>query len=224
MRNLSNIINMQNLSGTLFRCILGLLLGTVTTQLSAEQTVEVEVLDRAGKPVPNVLVMLDSHESPIPDEPFVMDQVGMQFEPYVLVVPKGASVTFPNSDPVAHHVYSFTKPNNFVLPLYKGDAPQPVHFNHEGVVVLGCNIHDHMVGYIVVTDKKVSAWTDKNGKVSIGPVDADIPQNIRIWSPRIKASKEKTIALVTDEPSIQFSLKKRLRTAKRPQPPVSIYE
>lgn len=191
---------------------------------SNQERVEVEVLDRNGDPVPDVLVMLDTNDHSIPEEPFVMDQRGMQFEPYVLVIPRGASVTFPNSDPVAHHVYSFTKPNNFVLPLYKGEAPEPTLFEHEGVVVLGCNIHDHMVGYIVVTHQKVFAWTDENGRASIGPVKPEIAQNIRIWSPRIKLNKEKTISLVGEDRSVQFKLSKRLRSASRPQAPESIYE
>ena len=37
---------------------------------------------------------------------YVMDQVEKAFLPHVLVVPKGAKVSFPNSDDIRHHVYS----------------------------------------------------------------------------------------------------------------------
>ena len=64
-----------------------------------------------------------------------------QFVPHMLVVQTGTSIEFPNSDVVGHHVYSFSKPNNFVLPLYTGDSHAPVTFDHDGVVMLGCNIN-----------------------------------------------------------------------------------
>ena len=66
----------------------------------------------------------------------VMDQRDMQFVPHLLVVQTGTSVEFPNSDTVAHHVYSFSNPNKFMLPMYKGDQHPPVTFEHSGVVSL----------------------------------------------------------------------------------------
>src|SRR5262245_19236882 len=77
----------------------------------------------------------------------VMDQMDRQFVPHVLVVPVGSQVVFPNSDSVAHQVYSFSPANKFQLPLYRGKPYPPVAFNREGVVTLGCNIHDQMRAY-----------------------------------------------------------------------------
>ena len=81
-----------------------------------------------------------------------MAQQGKQFLPDVLVVPVGTSVHFPNRDSVRHHVYSFSPAKKFELKLYTGTPANPVVFDRAGVVTLGCNIHDRMVGWIVVVD------------------------------------------------------------------------
>ena len=78
--------------------------------------------------------------------PVVIDQRDKVFVPVVTVIQTGTEVSFPNSDSVSHHVYSFAQPNTFELPLYKGKRSPTVQFDHAGVVTLGCNIHDSMVG------------------------------------------------------------------------------
>lgn len=82
----------------------------------------------------------------------VMDQRGRQFAPTLLVVPVGSRVSFPNSDDIRHHVYSFSTARRFELPLYAGGNADPVEFPEAGVVVLGCNIHDWMQAHILVMD------------------------------------------------------------------------
>ncbi len=176
--------------------------------------VDVVVVDRDGQPVSDVAVyatrtdgrkQIDSRAGSA-----VMDQVGKQFVPHLLVVQTGTSVEFPNSDTVAHHVYSFSHPNKFTLPMYKGTAHPPVTFEHSGVVTLGCNIHDHMLGYILVVDSATFAKTDENGSVSLS---LDDPQDyeIKIWSPRIRDGGELlTRTVVSSDPAVSFRLAKKL--------------
>ena len=61
-------------------------------------------------------------------------------------------------------VYSFSYPNKFMLPMYNAKQHPPVTFEHSGVVSLRCNIHDHMLGYILVVDSMTVTKTDENGK------------------------------------------------------------
>lgn len=142
-----------------------------------------------------------------------MDQRDTRFVPHVLVVQKSSLVIFPNSDVVAHHVYSFSKPNNFVLPLYKGVTPEPVKFEHDGIVTVGCNIHDHMLAYIVVVDTDLFGVTDSNGTVAIDVEDSPSGYDVSIWSARIRDSKDPITQHVETEAggSVTFSLKKKLR-------------
>jgi len=181
--------------------------------------VDVSVLDRDGRQVADVVVYaarLDGNiASPNPAKNAVMDQVDMQFVPHVLVVQTGTAVDFPNSDSVAHHVYSFSHPNKFVLPMYKGKQHPPVSFEHSGIVSLGCNIHDHMLGYIVIVDTDVFSTTDDSGRVSL-TVDDDATQyTVHIWSPRLREAEDslsKTLHISDHEDArLTFTLQKSLR-------------
>ncbi len=198
--------------------LLALLLSVVSSAVVHAETIEVIVVDPDGVPVPEVVVFVEQDGIGLlraPPESAVMDQRNKQFVPHVLVVQKGASVLFPNSDVIGHHVYSFSKPNNFVLPLYKGDPHDPVTFNHNGVVMLGCNIHDHMLGYIVVVDTDVFELTDESGSVLLNIADSTTGYSVNIWSPRIRDGKQELTKRV-DRPSttvskMTFVLQRKLR-------------
>lgn len=172
--------------------------------------VDILVLDPDGKPVPDVAVFAGGGSSrPPAAKPAVMDQVDTRFVPHVLVIQKGMSVDFPNSDTVAHHVYSFSKPNDFVLPLYKGDPHEPVTFDYDGIVTLGCNIHDQMLAYIVVVDTDTFGKTDASGALTLD-IDSDT-KSVSIWSPRIRDRKAAlTRELSTADTAIIFHLQKKL--------------
>jgi plastocyanin len=178
----------------------------------------VKVVDRDNLPVPEVAVFLNptndfSTQAP-PGTTAVMDQVNTRFVPNLLVVQSGTSVEFPNTDTVAHHVYSFSHPNQFKLPLYKGNAHPPVTFDGDGIVILGCNVHDNMLGYIVVVDTPFFAKTDEQGiarfEFAVGEVDA-----VSVWSPRFKEDSEalsKPLAIVSGEDqAVTFKMEKKLR-------------
>ena len=177
--------------------------------------VQVTVLDRDGAPVPGVAVYIESTGAsalPAPATGAVMDQVDTRFVPHLLVVQAGTEVEFPNSDIVAHHVYSFSNPNDFMLPLYKGDAHAPVTFDKAGVVTLGCNIHDNMLGYILVVDSNIFGKTDQDGQLTL-EVSLRGESNIKIWSPRIKdkgATLTRSLADASNG-TVVFKLSEKLR-------------
>ena len=117
----------------------------------------------------------------------VMDQINRAFAPDLLVIPVGSTVTFPNSDSVSHQIYSFSPAKRFQLPLYRGTPYPPVHFDQPGRVTLGCNIHDEMVGYLVVTDAPYYGRTDARGAWSNELTRGRY--RITIWHPRLRESE-----------------------------------
>jgi plastocyanin len=121
----------------------------------------------------------------------VVDQVDKEFTPRVTVVAVGTAVAFPNNDNVRHHVYSFSPAKRFELPLYAGTPAQPVVFDKPGVVVLGCNIHDWMVGYIYVSESPYFGKTDASGRVRLDNLP---PQSyvVRVWHPQMAADEQTT--------------------------------
>ena len=182
------------------------------------RTVSIHVVDQQGAPVPNAVIMLpDAVPAPIAPKPAVMDQVERQFRPYVLTVGRGTSVSFPNSDNIRHHVYSFSSPKVFELKLYAGKPEAPILFDRPGIVVLGCNIHDGMVGYIVVSEGAVWAQTDEQGITTLELPDE--ATEVRVWHPQQKGNLAAlTPILVPDSlPDDRFRMPLTLRASETPE-------
>jgi plastocyanin len=152
------------------------------------------VVDARGRPVANAVVVAtppDGAPKAAKPREEVVDQVDKEFAPRVKVVLVGTPVSFPNNDNVRHHVYSFSAPKRFELPLYAGVPAQPVVFDKPGVVVLGCNIHDWMVGYVYVSESPHFAITDARGTARIG----DLPPRsyvVRVWHPQMEGDEAAT--------------------------------
>lgn len=127
--------------------------------------------------------------------PYKMAQRNMQFEPFVLVVPMGAEVAFPNLDKVRHHVYSFSPAHPFELKLYGHDETRFVRFDKPGIIAVGCNIHDSMVGFIDVVDTPLAAKTDGAGQAIIRGAPAGAA-NVRVWHPYLKGAGNMLVTTV----------------------------
>jgi hypothetical protein len=109
----------------------------------------------------------------------------MTFDPFVLIVPVGAEVAFPNQDTVRHHVYSFSPAKTFELKLYGQDETRTVRMDKAGVVALGCNIHDQMSAFVVVVDTPFAAKTDATGQVTLRNMPGDAAR-LQVWHPYAK--------------------------------------
>jgi plastocyanin len=176
---------------SLTRCATACVFMALACAQAGAGTVSIEVLDRDGKPLDDVAVYalpanpaaLAATASPTPHA--VMDQAGLRFVPHTLVVQTGTLIEFPNSDSVNHHVYSFSPAKSFELPLYKGSVHAPLSFGTAGLVTLGCNIHDSMLGYILVVDTPWFAITDGNGHALIASLPDD-QYAIHVWTPRAR--------------------------------------
>ncbi|HEX3949946.1 MAG TPA: hypothetical protein VHW95_08860 [Steroidobacteraceae bacterium] len=125
-----------------------------------------------------------------------VDQVDKEFVPYVKPIFVGSTVRFPNSDHIRHQVYSFSPVKKFELPLYGGTDAPPVVFDKPGVVVLGCNIHDWMIGYIYVSETPFFAKTGPQGTASISELPPG-EYTLRIWHPSMDRAEETTSRHVT---------------------------
>lgn len=141
-----------------------LLLLPAVPALAASLTVK--TVDRDGTVLSDIALALFplGGEAPTrPAETVEIVQRDKTFIPLMTAIRTGDAVRFPNLDTVRHHVYSFSAPKTFELRLYLGTPPAPVVFDKPGVVVLGCNIHDHMVAYVVVSDTAWNAVTGADG-------------------------------------------------------------
>ena len=164
-------------------------------------TLEVLVLDKDGKPLPDavVVVLPSAHGTAKKALPLTatVNQEKMQFMPNVTVVGVGAKVRFTNNDAWDHHVRltvpgsvtsanpsndgmslrlegkSEGKPaNSMVLSLDKPGAT--------GAVLLGCFIHGSMSGHVYVAESPWTVKTEANGIAVIEDVP-DGAANLKVW-------------------------------------------
>lgn len=151
--------------------------------MSSASILDILVVDEQGNPIENSVIEMVGRSSTerTTQNPLIIDQIDKSFNPKVLVAPVNSLVNFPNSDNIRHHVYSFSPAKTFELKLYANAPKEPILFDQSGLVVLGCNIHDSMVGYIYVAEAPAYK-TGKDGLVSI-----DLPNDknatFTVWHP-----------------------------------------
>ncbi len=175
-----------------------------------------------GLPLKNAVVSLSPAKSPrakrLPQRE--MDQRELNFEPHVLAVQVGSEVRFPNSDNTRHQVYSFSPAKAFELPLYSGTKAKPILLETPGVVELGCNIHDWMLGYIVVLDTPYFAVTDASGQVTLqapeGTYRLDVWHELQIAPTNQRTSQQ--VNLTDAKTSLNVEI--RVKSAPNRQEPV----
>lgn len=156
------------------RCICAGLAAALLTAAAALAPVDaadlqVRLVDSSGSPLANAIVYA------MPATPMqhgklpavIIDQVQRQFVPRVSVVQTGTAIDFPNSDNIRHSVYSFSPAKTFLLKLYAGRSAPPVVFDKPGIVVLGCEIHDSMVAWLLVVSTPYFAKSDAQGLATL---------------------------------------------------------
>jgi plastocyanin len=214
-----------------FGHLAGLLSATCVLFLRAAPTVgaalEIGVLDRDGRPVSDVVIVATPRHgadaaSPTEPQPHaVMDQLDRQFVPRILVIHTGTPVDFPNSDNVAHQVYSFSPAKRFQLSLYRGHVYPPLIFDQAGLVVLGCNIHDNMLGYIYVTPSPYFGKTGASGTLRLDGLPGG-NYEVSAWNPRFNEAKDEITQEVQvgvyAQPPVMLRLTKSLSPELRPTP------
>lgn len=153
-----------------------------------------------GEPVKDAVITLSppgaSEARPIKFSwPYVVAQQNIAFNPFVLIIPVGSDVNFPNKDNVRHHVYSFSPVKKFELKLYGRDESRSVRFDKAGIVPLGCNIHDQMIAYVVVVDTPFAAKTGADGVAVIKGLPAGSAP-MTVWHPYMKTARNQQVRTV----------------------------
>jgi plastocyanin len=195
--------------------------------------VQIQVLDRDGKPVPDAVVAVypgnatGAQPSLLQGSPTI-EQEKMRFIPAVTVVTAGATVRFTNQDRWDHHVRgnpagvapAAAGSTNFELRLAGKADGKPansadVKLDAPGVVLLGCHLHGSMRGHVFVTD---SAWTLKTDSDGIArfPAVPDGAAQVRVWHAEQLVDLPRKALNVVPGPvldSVQLSVVPRVRRA-----------
>lgn len=126
-------------------------------------------------------------------EPLIFDQQKMQFVPRVLVVTKGATVKFVNSDKVAHNVFS--PEGDYNLGTWNPGAHKKHVFDKEGIFTQLCLVHPEMEGFIVVLQNPYFAKVKDDHSFELPHIPAGV-YKLKLWSPKLsKKGLKKTYKL-----------------------------
>lgn len=114
------------------------------------------------------------------------------FVPRVIVVPIGSTVSFPNSDPFNHNVFSRSSGGQFDLGLYGRGTVRSTRFTRPGVVRIYCNVHPGMSALIHVLENRHYSQPGNDGSFRLDGVPAG-SYELHAWHER--ASEQATIRL-----------------------------
>jgi plastocyanin len=138
---------------------------------------KVNLYDSGHNPIhdrSNVVVYIEEihgNEGFTPPSEFpVVASKDMKFVPAVLPILVGTTVQFTNEDDMQHNVFSLSMTKPFDLGLFKKGAAPTETFDSPGLVKIYCNIHQAMIGYILVLGNPFFTLTDAEGKFSLANV------------------------------------------------------
>lgn len=119
----------------------------------------------ATNPPVAVVYLEGDFAKPAPKLTRQIAQKDLGFFPALLAVQTGTTVEFPNEDDIYHNIFSYSPAKRFDLGRYRPDErPIPsVLFDNSGLVILRCDIHEHMRGLILVLDTPYFVTTEPNG-------------------------------------------------------------
>jgi plastocyanin len=99
-------------------------------------------------------------------------QTHREFQPDLVVIAAGATVSFPNFDPIFHNVFSLSKPKSFDLGNYPQGETRMVTFGKPGIVFVNCRLHPNMAASIVVSPTQWVTKADGEGRFDLSGVPA----------------------------------------------------
>lgn len=206
-------------------CVFGVALGSAAANAG---TLNIFITKSDGSPLGNAVVSLSAAGQPSarakPGTKAVMIQENKQFAPFVLPVQVGTTVDFPNKDPFRHQVYSFSPAKSFELKLYAAPEVGTQTFDKEGVVSLGCNIHDNMLAYVYVVGTPYFALTDEKGQVRFPQLPAG-NYVMKTWHPSAKAGvSEGQPVAVPAEGALDVTAQVELKRERRQRKPGAVDE
>ena len=195
---------------------------------------QLTVIGLDGKPAANVVVQAVPSAAwpaqPLP-APVEIAQQNIRFEPFVTVVPVGASVRFVNRDRFDHHVRSQpggplgnvppAQQFEFRMAAVKSNgtaASAEIKLDVPGTIALGCHLHGSMRGHVLISSTPWAGVSDDKGQVSLVNVP-DGQLEIKLWHPDQLSDQPSTRLQASG--AVQQALTINLTPRRRPPPPPS---
>lgn len=144
----------------------------------------------------------------VPSDKKTLDQHGCMYNPHVLTIQVGQTLTISNSDSTLHNIHSFPekqRPFNFAQPK-KGDT-RDVDFKREEVVKVKCDVHPWMSAYIGVFKHPFHGVTEKDGAVTIENLEPG-KYTLAAWHEELGEVTQEVTVEDGKAVEVEFALKK----------------
>jgi plastocyanin len=165
------------------------------------------------KSAENIAVYIDAipgkkFDPPVQHVP--VDQRNLKFTPHAIIILRGTTVDFLNSDQVAHNVFwpsiNGDKRLRHNLTVVSPSQKKSFQFNDLGTVQTLCNFHPDMVAYVVVVPTPYFALTVNDGTFTIQNVPPGT-YTLKTWSEDGKPTTQ-TITVTDATTNVELAMKK----------------
>jgi len=144
-------------------------------------------------------------KSPATEFPKVsIEQRDRRFVPDLVVIPAGATIAFPNFDPIFHNVFSLSKAKSFDLGNYREGQSRLVTFPTPGLVAVYCHLHSNMAASIVVSPSRWAVRVDRDGIFSLKDIPAGT-YTVVAWH-KTAGTFRKTVIIGEKDTAVSFTL------------------
>lgn len=165
------------------------------------------------KSAENIVLYIDAvpgkkFDPPVQHVP--VDQRNLKFIPHTIIILRGTTVDFLNSDQVAHNVYwpSINGDERLRrnLTVVSPSQKKSFQFNDLGTAQILCNFHPDMVAYVVVVPTPYFALTGNEGSFTIKNVPTGT-YTLKSWSEDGKPTTQ-TITVTDAMTNVELAVKK----------------
>ena len=141
-----------------------------------------------------------------PEGTAVLDQVGCEYLPYVVIVRKDAQLEIKNSDGILHNIHTYSeknKPVNRAQPKFKKKIKEK--FSETEMIKVTCDVHGWMKGWLAVVDHPYYVITDEKGSFELTDVPAG-EYELKVWQEVLGETTQKVTVAAGGEATVTFEL------------------
>ena len=145
--------------------------------------------------IPSVIMLSPGDDgNPTFDADPVIDQFGLVFSPNILLVGVGQTVTFTNSESLAHNVnMRHIETDVIVLNVDTDPAESAVYtFDELGGYDVGCDVHPGMTAFVFASPTPYTVFANLDGGFTLSGVPPG-SYTLTVWSTDMALSTERTV-------------------------------